>query len=29
MFDGNAQSIVAFIRNLLKILMGFHRTTFI
>ena len=26
---GNAQSIVAFVRNLLKILMGFYRTTFI
>ena len=26
---GNAQSIVSFVRNLLKILMGFYRTTFI
>ena len=29
MFHGNAQSIVAFVRNLLKILMGFYRMTFI
>ena len=29
MFCGNAQSIVAFVRNLLAILMGFYRTTFI
>ena len=29
MFYGNAQSIVAFVRNLLEILMGFYRTTFI
>ena len=29
MFSGNAQSIVAFVRNLLEILMGFYRTTFI
>ena len=29
MFYGNAQSIVVFVRNLLKILMGFYRTTFI
>ena len=29
MFYGNAQSIVVFVRNLLKILIGFYRTTFI
>ena len=29
MFYGNAQSIVVFVRNLLEILMGFYRTTFI
>ena len=29
MFYGNAQSIVAFVRNLLENLMGFYRTTFI
>ena len=29
MFHGNAQSIVVFVRNLLEILMGFYRTTFI
>ena len=29
MFHGNAQSIVAFIRNLLEILMGFYRMTLI
>ena len=29
MFYGNAQSIVAFVKNLLEILMGFYRTTFI
>ena len=29
MFYGNAQSIVAFVRNLLPILMGLYRTTFI
>ena len=29
MFYGNAQSIVAFMRNLLEILMGFYRMTFI
>ena len=29
MFYGNAQSIVVFVRNLLKILMGFYRMTFI
>ena len=29
MFYGNVQSIVAFIRNILKILMGLYRTTFI
>ena len=28
-FYGNAQSILVFVRNLLKILMGFYRTTFI
>ena len=29
MFYRNAQSIVVFVRSLLKILMGFYRTTFI
>ena len=29
MFYRNAQSIVAFVRNLLEILMGFYRMTFI
>ena len=29
MFYGNVQSIVAFIKNLLVILMGFYRTTVI
>ena len=29
MFYGNAQSIIVFVKNLLKILMGFYRTTFI
>ena len=29
MFYGNAQSIVVFVRNLMEILMGFYRTTFI
>ena len=28
MFYGNAQNIVAFIRNLLKVLMSFYRMTF-